>query len=91
MYKGKDATQAFHGGLNRHTKAARNLVEGLRIGHLVGPRSGESQKQDDYLFESYKETVVDVKVYRRHLGVERVVKGVNDDGLSPDVTADVSC
>jgi len=34
-YYGKDATQAFHGGLNFHTSAANSMMRGLRVGKLI--------------------------------------------------------
>ena len=33
-YYGKDATQAFHGGLNFHTSAANSMMKGLRVGKI---------------------------------------------------------
>lgn len=34
-YYGKDATQAFHGGLNLHTSAANSTMKTLRVGRFV--------------------------------------------------------
>ncbi len=35
LYHGKDATKAFYGHLNNHTKSARMLVDKLTMGQLV--------------------------------------------------------
>jgi len=42
-YFGKDATRAFYGGLNQHTKAARNMVGMLRVARLETKEASKEQ------------------------------------------------
>jgi stearoyl-CoA desaturase (delta-9 desaturase) len=40
-WHGRDATKAFHGGLNRHTEAAMMWMQTLRVGRLNDERMKE--------------------------------------------------
>jgi len=72
MYRSKDATLAFHGGLNRHTKAARNLGD-----HQV-------RDQQQGIIPSAKGEAEKVKTKRRELGLDQINCTKTDQSVAVD-------